>query len=96
MTKIFKAFYTLDEYKAYEANHDISKYKKNYFKGLGSWSPDQFQHLFDSSTNGIEDFLEYFSLDEKDGVLVDDWLNSDKTNIRKQYLREYNLDIEKV
>lgn len=96
MTKIFKAFYTLDEYKAYEANHDISKYKKNYFKGLGSWSPEQFQHLFDLAPNGIENFLEYFSLDEKDVVLVDDWLNSDKTDIRKQYLREYNLDIEKV
>lgn len=96
MTKIFKAFYTLDEYKAYEANHDISKYKKNYFKGLGSWSPEQFQHLFDSSPNGIEDFLEYFSLDEKDEILVDDWLNSEKTDTRKQYLREYTLDIEKV
>ena len=72
------------------------KYKKNYFKGLGSWSPEQFQHLFDSSPNGIEDFLEYFSLDEKDEILVDNWLNSEKTDIRKQYLRKYTLDIEKV
>ena len=95
-TKIYKAFYSLGEYKDYEAKHDISRYPKNYFKGLGSWSPEQFQHLFDSSPNGIEDFLEYFSLDERGDVLVDDWLNSDKTDIRKQYLREYNLDIEKV
>ena len=96
MTKIHKAFYTLSEYKEYEKSHDISKYKKNYFKGLGSWSPEQFQHLFDSSPNGIEDYLEYFVLDENGDALVDDWLNSDKTDVRKQYLREYNLDLEKV
>ena len=96
MTKIHQAFYTLGEYKEYEKSHDISKYKKNYFKGLGSWSPEQFQHLFDSSPNGIEDYLEYFVLDENGAALVDDWLNSDKTDVRKQYLREYNLDLEKV
>ena len=96
MSKIHKAFYSLKEYKDYEAKHDISRFKKNYFKGLGSWSPEQFQHLFDSSPNGIEDFLQYFILDEKGEVLVDDWLNSDKSDTRKQYLRDYTLDIEKV
>ena len=95
-TKIYKAFYSLGEYKDYEAKHDISKYPKNYFKGLGSWSPEQFQHLFDSSPNGIEDYLQYFKVGENGDVLIDDWLNSDKSDMRKQYLREYNLDINKV
>ena len=95
-TKIYKAFYSLGEYKDYETKHDISRYPKNYFKGLGSWSPEQFQHLFDSSPNGIEDYLQYFNIDENGETYVDDWLNSEKTDVRKQYLREYNLDIEKV
>lgn len=96
MTKIHKAFYSLNEYKNYELTHDISKFKKNYFKGLGSWSPEQFQHLFDSSPNGIEDFLQYFKLDQDGNILVDDWLNAEKSDTRKQYLREYSLDLNKV
>lgn len=96
MSKIHKAFYSLQEYKDYESSHDISKYKKNYFKGLGSWSPEQFQHLFDSAPNGIEDYLQYFNIDENGEAFVDDWLNSEKTDVRKQYLRDYTLDIDKV
>lgn len=95
-TKIYKAFYSLGEYKDYEAKHDISRYPKNYFKGLGSWSPEQFQHLFDSSPNGIEDYLQYFNIDKDGETYVDNWLNSDKTDVRKQYLRDYTLDIDKV
>ena len=95
-TKIYKAFYSLGEYKDYEAKHDISRYPKNYFKGLGSWSPEQFQHLFDSSPNGIEDYLQYFNIDEDGETYVDNWLNSDKTDVRKHYLRDYTLDIDKV
>lgn len=95
-TKIYKAFYSLGEYKEYEAKHDISRYPKNYFKGLGSWSPEQFQHLFDSSPSGIEDYLQYFNIDKDGETYVDNWLNSDKTDVRKQYLRDYTLDIDKV
>ena len=95
-TKIYKAFYNLQEYKTYEASHDVSKYVKSYFKGLGSWSAEQFQRLFDSSPNGIEDFLQYFNIGENGEVLLDDWLNSEKSDMRKQYLREYSFDIDKV
>ena len=95
-TKIYKAFYSLGEYKDYETKHDISRYPKNYFKGLGSWSPEQFQHLFDSSPNGIEDYLQYFNIDEDGETYVDNWVNSDKTDVRKHYLRDYTLDIDKV
>ena len=96
MTKIFKAFYSLNEYKAYESKNDISKYKKSLYKGLGSWSKEQFQKLFDSSPNGIEDFLQYVMIDEKGELYVDHWLNGDNTEKRKEYLREYNLNIENV
>lgn len=94
MTKIHKAFYTLDEFKAYEKTHDISKYKKNLYKGLGSWSKEQFQKLFESSPGGINDFLQYILLDENGKLYVDNWLNSKTSDKRKEYLRDYTSSIE--
>ena len=94
MSKIYKAFYTLEEFKAYEREHDISKYKKNLYKGLGSWSKEQFQRLFDSSPNGIEDFLQYVLLDDNGKLYVDNWLNSKTSDKRKEYLRDYTSSIE--
>ena len=94
MTKIHKAFYTLDEFKAYEKDHDVSKYKKNLYKGLGSWSKEQFQKLFESSPGGINDFLQYVLLDENGKLYVDNWLNSKTSDKRKEYLRDYTGSIE--
>lgn len=96
MTKIYKAFYNLGEFKEFESKNDISKYKKSYMKGLGSWSKEQFQTLFDSSPNGIADFLEVIELDDKGVEMLDDWLNGEKADKRKEYLRAYTLDIESV
>lgn len=94
MTKIYKAFYSLNEFKEYETKHNISKYKKNLYKGLGSWSKEQFQKLFESSPNGVYDFLEYIKLDEDGKLYVDNWLNDSMSDKRKEYLRAFNFDIE--
>lgn len=94
MSKIYKAFYSLDEFKEYEKTHDISKYKKNLYKGLGSWSKEQFQKLFESSPNGIKDFLQYILLDENGKLYVDNWLGSKSSDKRKEYLKEYSGSIE--
>lgn len=94
MTKIHKAFYTLDEFKEYEKTHDVSKYKKNLYKGLGSWSKEQFQKLFESSPNGIKDFLQYVLLDDNGKLYIDNWLNSKTSDKRKEYLRDFTSSIE--
>lgn len=96
MTKIHKAFYDLQSYKQYEATNNVSKYKKNLFKGLGSWSKEQFQKLFDSSPNGIEDFLQYINLDDYGKIIANNWLKTTEADKRKEYLRQYTLDIEQV
>ena len=69
-----------------------------YYKGLGSWSKEEFQRLFASSKNGIEDFLEPIVLKDKakDIEKLDDWLSDEKSDKRKEYLRNYNLDINQV
>lgn len=98
--KILNYFYTLDEYKAFEsAKPDVvKKGVVCYYKGLGSWSKDEFQRLFASSKNGIEDFLEPITLDDvkKDTEILDDWLSDEKSDKRKEYLRKYTLDINQV
>lgn len=96
MTKIHKAFFDMQSYKEYALTHDVSKYKKNLFKGLGSWSKDQFQRLFDTSPNGIEDYLQYMHLDSDAHIYISDWLDGGSADKRKQHLRQYTLDIDTV
>lgn len=96
MTKIHKAFYNMHSFKAYSAEHDISKYKVNLFKGLGSWSKDQFKRLFDTSPNGIKDFLQYITLDEHGKLHIDNWLKGNAADERKAYLRQYTLDVDQI
>ena len=90
--KAIKYFYSLKEFKDYESKNDLSKLKIEYYKGLGSWGKDAFSELFDSY--GFEFFLQDLRLDEDGKIYVDDWLASDKVEKRKQYLREYTLDID--
>jgi len=98
--KPLKYFFSLDEYKTFEQTHpeQIKKGKVNYYKGLGSWSKDEFQKLFSSSPNGIEDFLQPITLKDLkvDQEILDDWLSDTKSDKRKDYLRNYNLDINQV
>ena len=96
MTKIHKAFYDMESYKRYEAEHNVDRFKKNLFKGLGSWSKDQFQRLFDTSPNGIKDYLQYIQLDDNGKLIADNWLKGDSADKRKEYLRQYSLDIDRV
>lgn len=90
--KIVKYFYSLKDFKDFEAKNDLSKFKIEYYKGLGSWGKDSFIELFD--THGFEYFLQDLKLDEEGKIYVDDWLSGEKVEKRKQYLREYTLDIE--
>lgn len=90
--KITKVFYSLTEFKEYEKTHDLSKIKVEYKKGLGSWQQEDFINLFE--THGFEYFLQDLELDENGQVYVDDWLNTNKADKRKEYLREFTLDTE--
>ena len=69
-----------------------------YYKGLGTWGKDEFQRLFASSPNGIEDFLEpiVFKNRPEDDTILDDWLSDANSDKRKEYLRQYTFDINKA
>ena len=84
-------FFTLDEYNLFLASNDISKYKLQYYKGLGSWEPKDLKPLVEKF--GIEYFLETFILDEEGNITIDNWLNGKNADKRKEYLNdiEFNL-----
>ncbi len=90
--KPVKYFYSLNEFKEFETSSDLSKYKIEYLKGLGSWDKDAFIKLFDE--NGFEYYLQDLQLDELGKQYVNDWLSGKEAEKRKQYLRDYTLNIE--
>ena len=90
--KPVKYFYSLNEFKEFETSNDLFKYKIEYLKGLGSWDKDAFIKLFDE--NGFEYYLQDLQLDELGKQYVNDWLSGKEADKRKQYLRDYTLNIE--
>lgn len=90
--KPIKYFYSLSEFKEFESKNSLTKYKVDYKKGLGSWPKDEFIQLFD--TYGFEYFIQDLLMDEAGKIYVDNWLNSANADKRKEYLREYTVNIE--
>jgi hypothetical protein len=72
----------------------LSKEKIEYYKGLGSWEKEAFSELFDSK--GFNYFLQDLELDDEGKVYVNDWLSGKNIEKRKQYLRDFTLDIETI
>lgn len=91
--KMVQWFFSVPDFKAWEAKNAGHKYKVVYLKGLGSWAREDLIELIDR--NGLQNFIEEFRLDEDGKVYVEDWLGSDAEK-RKKYLREYTFDINQA
>lgn len=63
-----------------------------WMKGLGSWKEKDLEHVV--KTDGIENMLKLFDLDSLE--ILDDWLNSSKSDKRKEYLHSNFFDITGV
>ncbi len=63
-----------------------------YFKGLGSWKAVDLENVV--KKDGIENMIRLFTLDDES--VVDDWLSKDKSDARKEYLRNNHFDITSV
>ena len=92
--KPVKYFYSLTEFKDYESKNNLSKFKIDYKKGLGSWPKDEFIELFDKF--GFEYFIQDLLMDSDGKIYVDNWLNGNNAEKRKEYLRNYTVDIESM
>lgn len=92
--KIKYFFFTLDQYNKFIKENDISNLKVHYYKGLGSWEPEDLKPLIEKY--GIEYFLETFIDDKKYKDTIDNWLNSKNTDKRKEYLNNNEFSIFKI
>lgn len=93
--KIDRYFMSMSEYKEYEKTHKISGVIR-YMKGLGSWKPEWLHDLIKEKS--LDYFLQPFELGDKCEQSLNDWLLTDKehSDKRKEYIQQYNLDINLV
>lgn len=95
---IVKYWFTLSDMNNYLSKHSIKNNQTlKYFKGLGSWRSDLLSNLINNN-GGIENFLEDFEISEDSEKLLTDWIGESKENVqsRKEYLKDYQLDINKI
>lgn len=96
--KIIKYWFTLKDMNDYLNNNKIKNNQTlKYYKGLGSFRSETLSELINKN-GGLEAFLEDLTLDTESETVLDDWIGEKTENVqsRKNYLRNYQLDINKV
>lgn len=91
--KILHYFFTIDEFKKFEATNANYNGIIRYIKGLGGWERSQLIELFEK--HGFENFVLNYKLNSDGDVYIEDWLGNDPEK-RKKYLREYSFDINNI
>lgn len=89
--KIVKWFYGFDDYVEFERKHKSKNYIYDYKKGLGSLTQEEMDLVI--NTDGLENMLEVFNLDDKLEDLIDAWLNGKRADSRKEMLDGYSFNI---
>ena len=92
--QIEKMFFNLVEYKEYEKNNSNSKLISHYYKGLGSWKAKDLKELVNKY--GLDYFLEPLVYDEESTTYIHNWMDGKEAESRKEYLRNYSLDLDKI
>lgn len=92
--KVVKYFLSLDEFKQYEASGKKINGKIRYLKGLGSWERSQLQDLI--STYGFDNFVFYYKMDDEGKVYLQHWLADSEVDKRKEYIKNFDFDINAV
>lgn len=93
--EIVQMFFKLSEYYEYEKNNEVPKgCSIRYYKGLGTWRKELLQKLI--KKYGLEFFIEDIEIDETSDRLIDEWIGDTSENCesRKEYLREFEVNIE--
>ena len=86
-------FFTLDDFKEWEAKNQSSKLKIVYLKGLGALETKDLDHIIEKQ--GFDSLLEEYSLDDAASEYFENWLG-DNPEPRKKYMKEYVFDINKI
>lgn len=89
--KLVKWFYTPEEFHVFEENNNINSYTVKYYKGLGSLRTEDYKEFLKA---GIDKSLHLLNLDNTD--LLDSWLNSKRSDDRKEMLKLNTFSIIKL
>lgn len=92
--KVVEHFFNLVDFNTWEKNNSKHKYHIEYWKGLGSISKIYLNQLLDKY--GLDYFIETYKLDDEGKIYLDHWLNDKTIDKRKEYLKQYNLDINNI
>lgn len=92
--KIVKYFLSLSEFKEYEKSKNKINGKLTYLKGLGSWEKADLQYLID--TYGFDNFVFYYNMDEDGKIYLKHWLVDEEVEKRKEYIKNFDFDINAV
>lgn len=65
-----------------------------YFKGLGSWTPQQMKEVIEK--DGINNMLVQFEYSKEDDECIDDWYSNTKSDKRKEYILNNDFDLIKL
>jgi len=86
--------YNFEEMFEFEEKYDINKYEMEYYKGLGRWEGDDLKNLI--SEYGEDNFIIPLSKDIDLDKLIDNWFSKDKSDFRKDQIRDIKFSIEKA
>ena len=73
----------------YEINNEV---KGKYFKGYGSWKKEWLEEVI--KVDGLDKMLEKIILNNNE--ILNNWLSSKTSDKRKEYIKDYSLDINKI
>lgn len=92
--KIVKHFFDLGEFKTYEKEKGLKGFDCEYKKGLGSWKKEDLQLLI--KTYGFDYFIEDLVHDSKTDDIIHNWMSSDTSDARKDYIQAIPFNSELV
>ena len=96
--KIIKYWFTLKEMNDYLKKYKIKHNQTlKYYKGLGSFRSETLNELIKLG-GGLDNFLENLTLDSVSDKIIDNWIGEKQENVlaRKEYLKNYTLDLNKI
>lgn len=79
------------------ADVDEKLYKTHnstYYKGLGTWEIDDLKYII--KEDGVESMVKLFKNSKTSEGIIDDWLNGDKSDKRKEYIEGNEFDLIKL
>ena len=81
------SFYNDGEYENWKKNNDISSWKIKYYKGLGTSTSKEFKEYFENKK-----IVSFISSGEESKNAIDKVFNKKRSNDRKEWLENYQLD----